>query len=107
MKVTAKAKSVIIDAGGEFLLGRWACDCDLQGTEFRFAVAEGGVPVAEAELDGAEIGPVELLAIMAHTTGCALAMQDPAAMTPEEALEFVIDNVKAGFHEATATLQRQ
>ena len=54
------------------------------------------------ELQRGEISSTELLAVMAHTTGGCVAMQDQRTMTPEMAMQIVSKNLEAGNREAMA-----
>lgn len=46
----------------------------------------------------------EMLALAAQTTGKILAMQDQRSMTPEQAMQMVMDNMMAGNHQAMVEL---
>ncbi|MEB3421895.1 hypothetical protein ACFSDD_09150 [Salipiger marinus] len=43
-----------------------------------------------------DLSQVEALALCAHITGAAIAMQDQRIMTPEKAMEIVSRNIEAG-----------
>lgn len=56
----------------------------------------------KAELDAGEVTSMELLAVLAHTTGACIAMQDQRKVTPAAALELVAKNIEGGNREAMA-----
>lgn len=54
----------------------------------------------KAELDAKNISAADLLALLAHTVGACIAMQDQRTMTPDQAMHIVATNIEAGNLEA-------
>ena len=51
-----------------------------------------------------DLPPMEMLAVMAYTTGQLIAMQDQRKVTPDMAMELVATNIEAGNAHAIAGL---
>jgi len=78
-----------------------------RGTEARLYAARARfVAAAEAELTAQEVTAAELLAILAHTVGACIALQNNPEMTPQIAFDLVLNNIHAGNREAVVNLLR-
>ncbi len=51
---------------------------------------------ANKEIKKGEMTSMEILAVMAYSTGSCIALQDQRKVTPELALEIVAKNIEAG-----------
>lgn len=67
-------------------------------------VKERLLPAIRSELEAENATAVELLCLMAHTTGMLLAMQDQRTVTASQALSWVENNIEAGNREAVEQL---
>lgn len=72
-----------------------------QAREGRIKVVRNRIMTSvKAELSRGDIPAMDLLAVLAHTTGACIAMQDQRVVTPEMALDLVRKNLEAGNREA-------
>lgn len=60
------------------------------------AVREKLMTSIKAEIDAESVTPAELLALLSHTVGACIAMQDQRRMTGNMAMEIVAKNIEAG-----------
>ncbi len=51
---------------------------------------------AKEELKNGDTTAIEILAVLAHCTGACIALQDMTWVTPEIAMEVVLNNIQAG-----------
>lgn len=71
----------------------------------RFLAVRGRmVDAMQLELKNGDVSALELLAILAHTTGACVAYQDQRKVTREIAMDVVIKNFEAGNMDAMSTL---
>jgi hypothetical protein len=71
----------------------------------RYTAVRGRILEAmQLELKKGEVSALELLAILAHTTGACIAYQDQRKVTRESALDLVAKNLEAGNTDAMFTL---
>lgn len=68
------------------------------------AVRNRLMDAVKRELSNGDVSSMELLAIIAHTTGACIALQDQRKVTPSLALEVVSKNIEAGNQEAMSEM---
>lgn len=74
-----------------------------KATEQRLIAVRARLMAAvQCELAKGEITSMEMLAVLAHTTGACIALQDQRRVTPELAMDVVAKNIEAGNRDAMA-----
>lgn len=68
------------------------------------AVREKLMTSIKSEIDAQNVTSAELLALLSHTVGACLAMQDQRRMSPEEGLKLISKNIEAGNREVIGEL---
>jgi len=68
------------------------------------AVREKLMTSIKAEIDAESVTSAELLALLSHTVGACIAMQDQRRMTRDMALDIVFKNIEAGNQETISGL---
>lgn len=71
----------------------------------RFTAVRGRmIDAMQLELKNGDVSALELLAILAHTTGVCIAYQDQRTTTPATAMDVVVKNLEIGNRAAFAAI---